>query len=195
MVTIQNMKTVFDELAIGDNMIEWSQMDEALSRCGFKIKKHELEAFSLKTDRLSFVQFHSTIKTGVAKRKISKKLKKSRQDHSDAWGPLRKAVADYKKEGRVITKKSFLKELQAFLNCPCCIEERQEGLRRKMEAGMKKKAAPVKLDEMMTILKDAMPDNSEPFTTEELKIMEKMLERDLNAAVKRVEDLKLTTEN
>ena len=67
-------------------------------------------------------QFHSTIKTGVAKRKISQKLQKSRQDHaqdqvhSDAWGPLRKAVADYKKEGRVITKESYLKELQEFLN-------------------------------------------------------------------------------
>ena len=213
MVTIQNMKTVFDELACknGDNMIEWSQMDEALSRCGFKIKRHELEAFSLKTDRLSFTQFHSTIKTGVAKRKISQKLQKSRQDHaqdqdhSDAWGPLRKAVADYKKEGRVITKESYLKELQAFLNCPHCIEERQEGLRRKMEAGMKKRAAPVKLDEMMTILNDEIADKSELFTTEEQEMLEKMLERDLeknfNAAVKSVqprstvEDLNTTTEN
>ena len=60
---------------------------------------------------------------------------------------------------------------------------------------MKKRAAPVKLDEVMTILNDAMPDKSEPFTTEELKIMETMLERDFNAAVKRVEDLKPTTEN
>ena len=186
-------------------MIEWSQMDEALSRCGFKIKRHELEAFSLKTDRLSFAQFHSTIKTGVAKRKISQKLQKSRQDHSDAWGPLRKAVADYKKEGRVITKESFLKELQGFLNCPCCIKERQEGLRRKMAAGMTINKAPVKLDEAMTLLNDELADKSELFTTEEQEMLEMMLERDfernLNAAVKSVpprstvEDLNTNTEN
>ena len=193
MVTIQNMKTVFDELACknGDNMIEWSQMDEALSRCGFKIKRRELEAFSLKTDRLSFAQFHSTIKTGVAKRKISQKLQKSRQDHSDAWGPLRKVVADYKKEGRVITKESFLMELQGFLNCPCCIKERQEGLRRKMAAGMTINKAPAKLDEAMTLLNDELADKSELFTTEEQEMLEMMLERDfernLNAAVKSVQ--------
>ena len=105
----------------------------------------------------------------------------------------------------MITKESYLKELQEFLNCPCCIEERQEGLRRKMKAGMKKRAAPVKLDEMMTILNDEIADKSELFTTEEQEMLEKMLERDLernlNAAVKSmqprstVEDLNTTTEN
>ena len=74
-----------------------------------------------------------------------------------------------------------------------------------MKAGMKKRAAPVKLDEMMTILNDEIADKSELFTTEEQEMLEKMLERDLernlNAAVKSmqprstVEDLNTTTEN
>ena len=84
MVTIQEMKTIFDEMACkNDNMIEWMQMDEALSRCGFKIKRHELESLFLKKDRLSFVQFHSTLKKGVAVRKILMKIQnqKSCQDH------------------------------------------------------------------------------------------------------------------
>lgn len=84
MVTIQKMKTVFDEMACkNDNMIEWMQMDEALSRCGFKIKRHELESLFLKKDRLSFVQFHSTLKMGISVRKTLKKIQnyKSCQDH------------------------------------------------------------------------------------------------------------------
>ena len=75
MPTIEDMKTIFAGLTCTetDQKLPWSQMSEALLRCGFKIKICELEYLSLKLDRLSFVDFHRVVATGVARRKEVKK--------------------------------------------------------------------------------------------------------------------------
>lgn len=109
----------------------------------------------------------------------------------DTWGPLTKAIADYKKEGRVITKESLAKEMKETLNCECCIKERQEKMRRKLEAGMVINKVPSarqkardqrKFDQLMTILNGAITDSngndeSKKLTVEELKDIEMMTDR------------------
>lgn len=88
MPTIEEMKTVFAGLTCTetDQKLPWSQMSEALLRCGFKIKICELEYLSLKQDRLSFAQFHSTIKTGVARRKkVKETYAGKRLQTFDGW--------------------------------------------------------------------------------------------------------------
>lgn len=88
MITIDQMKTIFDELVCreADKMLPWTKMDDALSRCGFKIKARELEFLSLKSDRLAFAQFHKTVKDGVTQRKeVTKTYAGKRLQTPDKW--------------------------------------------------------------------------------------------------------------
>lgn len=76
MISIEQMRLVFETLVCdeADKMLPWSRVADALSQCKFNIKVCELEFLSLKTERLSFVQFHATVKSGVTQRKKIKKI-------------------------------------------------------------------------------------------------------------------------
>ena len=88
MISIEQMRLVFETLVCdeADKMLPWSRVGDALSQCKFNIKVCELEFLSLKTERLSFVQFHATVKSGVTQRKkIKQTYAGKRLQTYDEW--------------------------------------------------------------------------------------------------------------
>lgn len=96
------------------------------------------------------------------------------------WGLLIQIIAGYKREGRVVTKKSFVKEIQAYFNCQCCMKERHENIRKKVEAGMTMTKDPDGRDKDMNLLLAILNGSIvDTITMEELKDVEKMIDRAL----------------